>query len=172
MKACYVLSTLALMLIIGTMQPVFAWGGDYGKGDPNHPIGNSTWPSGVGVLANRADRIGGRWINSLDTFFFAGDTKAFNDFLQQYARVKGSHTLCLHIDPALDAFTLQPANGGHQDWELDAGAGMATVSLSLNGRIRLRDLRVPRNITLYFEGKRTKEVDLFLAHHPGSQHQE
>lgn len=167
MRTQYVLCTAALLLMMGCAQAALAMGGEYGKGDPKHPIGNSTWPTGLDVMANRADRIGGYWINSLDTFLYAGDAKAFNNFLQQYARVEGSHTLYIYTDHTYDHFTLQPRSG-QKDWELNAGYGMATVNLSLNGRINLRDLRIPRNIRIEFVGKKTIETAAFLARRQAS----
>jgi hypothetical protein len=165
MKTRVLWSAAALLLLLGSARVALAMAGEYGKGDPKHPIGNSTWPAGTELLANRADRIGGFWVNANDTFFFAGDAKAFNNFLQQYAKVEGSHYLMLRSGDNHDAFALQPLHGDHQDWELQAGSGMASVSLAFNGRIALRDLRIPRNVQIGFEGTPNKEVAAFLARH-------
>ena len=165
MKTRTLIGATALLLLLGAARAALAMAGEYGKGDPKHPVGNSSWPAGTEVLANRTDRIGGYWVNSMDTFFYAGDAKAFNRFLQQYSKVTGSHYLAL-TNYAHDAFTLQPASGGRQDWQLQAGYGSASVSLSLNGRIALRDLRIPRNIRVELEGAHTREIDAFLAGHP------
>ncbi len=49
-------------------------------------------------LANRPGRVGGYWVNSNDWFYFAGDTKALNDFLRRYAELKET-PLVLVIHP-------------------------------------------------------------------------
>ncbi len=84
---------VALVLMLTGAQAAFAMGGTHGKGDPKKPISVSTWPKGVTELANCEDRIGGHWINASDWFHYAGDAKAFNEFLQQYAKIKGNYIL-------------------------------------------------------------------------------
>ena len=170
MKTRNMLGTVAaLLLVTGCTQVAIAMAGEFGKNDSAHPLVNSSWPANVAVMVNRPDRISGHWINALDTFFYAGDAKAFNDFLQQYAKVPGTHILLLagksKNDPVTD-FVLQPDGGLAADWQLQAGVGMANVMLPLNGRIALHDLRVPNNIDIDYVGERTKEVKAFLGRHP------
>jgi hypothetical protein len=169
MNARYAITTAALLWVVGAAQTTWAIGGQFGKGNPRSPIRNSTWPVGTEILANRADRSGGFWINSLDTFFYSGDVRAFNAFLQQYAKVQGAQVLVLQgKDDPMALFGLQPRTGS-ADWQLDAGLGQATVVLSLKGRIALADLHVPGTLKVQFEGTPTREEAAFLARYQSQQ---
>lgn len=177
MKKRLVVGFVALVLMLTGAQAAFAMGGTHGKGDPKKPISVSTWPKGVAALANREDRIGGHWINASDWFHYAGDAKAFNEFLQQYAKTQGTPlTLVLgSVNELVGA--LGSAASTSYDWELSVvgwGQASATVTLPLGGRIRLRDINVPANVEVTFigfTGKQSREIDEFLAKHKAKQDQ-
>jgi len=167
---------LALMMLISA-PAALAMGGTHGKGDPKKPISVSNWPQGVATLANRADRIGGYWINSSDWFHYAGDVKAFNEFLQQYAKIQGTPLTLVLVDVKEIMVTSESVASTGYDWELSIvgrSQASATVTLPLNGRIRLKDINVPANIQVTFIGsigKQSREVDAFLTKHKEKQNQ-
>jgi hypothetical protein len=138
-----------------------ALGGTYGKGDPKHPVSNSTWPDGVTPLANLDTRVEGRWINGSDWFDYRGNSKALNAFLKGYAKVEGATLILTTNGGALANFGL--ASG--YDWEMFAGYGSVSVQLPLNGHFRLSDLHVPVEISIACDGNPTGEVVRFLARH-------
>lgn len=157
---------VALVLMLTGAQAASAMGGTHGKGAPKKPVSVSTWPKGVAGLANREDRTGGYWINASDWFYYAGDAKAFNEFLQQYAKVQGTPRILVlgGVKGLAGAFGSAAATG--HDWELSVagwGQASATVTLPLEGRIRLKDIHVPANIQVVFVGEPNREVETFLA---------
>ena len=72
---------ILLLAVLTCCEHALAMGGGYGT----KPVNLSD--SHVSELANRPGRVGGYWVNSNDWFYFAGDTAAFNSFLQQYAKL-------------------------------------------------------------------------------------
>ncbi len=55
------------------------------------PVGRASyWPEGLGELVDRENRVHGFFVNASDYFYFTGDANAFNEFLEQYALLKGT----------------------------------------------------------------------------------
>ena len=100
-----------------TLKNARAMAGEYGRGDPKHPISNSGWPIGLDVVANRVDRIGGYWVNASDTFYFSGNAADFNNFLKDYSRVQ-SQSLTLIIDNSSSPIGMfQPLGSCQYKWD-------------------------------------------------------
>jgi len=140
------------------------------------------WPAGVGDLANAKGRASGYMVNANDWVFFAGDAKAFNAFLEQYAKVKDIPlVLVLHPGRGLTGGLGEDPKTPY-DWQLEIirrgwGAEMpeayknspskylVTVHLYLGGNIRLAELEVPLEIEVQSGG----EIEQFIAHHQAKQ---
>ena len=168
-KVCWL---TVLLLSFGCTQAAHALAGQHGKGDPKRPISASSWPAGVSVLANREDRIGGHWVNASDWFQYAGDAKAFNDFLSGYARVSGQRLLILENGTAGFTFTGSGKYHPGYDWQLSVvgwGLANAAVTLPVGGRIALQDLNVPVEVDVDAMGTETAEMKAFLAAHRAKQ---
>ena len=140
------------------------------------------FPAGVAELASSRNRVHG----FMSTFgyadlWYAGDAKAFNAYLAEYARLKDL-PLQLVIHPApgskLRQYVSEPRV--HYDWELsikwgislqadrkdDKAEGFAvTLHLYLSDAITLDDISVPANVTV----QSGDEIEQFIAQHRGRQ---
>jgi hypothetical protein len=76
---------LAVPGVILAAALVFGMGGTHPK---DRKIVHPQWPEGLADVVNFAGRVHGHWVNANDEFFYRGDTRAFNDFLKRYAKVK------------------------------------------------------------------------------------
>lgn len=156
--------TLAL---VGAGRMAWAMAGEHGKGDPKHPISVSTWPAGVTTLANRADRVSGRWINASDWFYYVDDTNALNDFLKQYAKVPSAFVILeAGTDPL---FSTCPPNCS---WEMNVmgwGKASASVRVHIGGSISLQALRVPPEVSVSVTDTADKTLRAFLDAHKAKQ---
>jgi hypothetical protein len=85
--ARFSLFALALLGWAFTAAEVFALGSDHPKGPVS---GNELWPAGLAEVASREDRVHGFWVNETDVFFYNGDSKAFNEFMEGYSKLKGA----------------------------------------------------------------------------------
>ena len=73
-----------ILLLPGGLSRVFPLAGIH---PVNQPVNGSDWPDGMNELINGSKRVAGVWINANDTFYFEGDTSAFNRFLEAYSRI-------------------------------------------------------------------------------------
>src|SRR5215469_14260917 len=81
------LFALALLCSCFTATEALALGSDHPKG----PVtGNELWPEGLKQLANRPDRVHGFWVNETDVFFYNGDSKKFNQFIDGYRQLQAT----------------------------------------------------------------------------------
>jgi hypothetical protein len=132
-------------------------------------------------LANQPNRVGGYWVNSNDWFYFAGDTKALNDFLRRYAKLTETPlVLVIHPGKAPAERCVGELFAEPYDWKLDsmypaftrdkkwfqkADGGqwgrVAIVQAWLGGNIRLDELDVPANIEVRPGG----EIEEFIEQH-------
>src|SRR5580704_11400888 len=74
----YALGLVLTALIVITPSPAFALGADYSQDDLKSHVGRFG-----GQTA-----IHGYWVNWEDVFFYAGDAKAFNQFVEAYSNFK------------------------------------------------------------------------------------
>jgi len=136
------------------------------------------FPAGIADLASSRNRVHG----FMSTFgyadlWYAGDAKAFNAYLAEYARLKDL-PLQLVIHPApgssLRQYVSEPR--AHYDWELSvkwdvalregpkddkAGGFAVTLHLFLSDAVTLDDIVVPANV----EVKSGGEIEKFVAKH-------
>jgi hypothetical protein len=164
----------AIVLSCGTV--VLGLGMNYPNDRPI-PV-QPEWPAGLGELANSAGRVNGYMVNANDWVFFAGDAKAFNAFLEPYAKLKDMPlVLVLHPGRGLTGGLGEDPKTPY-DWRLDIirrgwGADMPdayknsssqyvlTVHLMLGGNIRMDDLDVPLEI----EVQSGHEIERFVITH-------
>ena len=166
MRAC-----LPVLTVLFFAAPeVFGLGSDH----PNGLVdGHPHWPQGLKDLVNREGRVHGFWVNEVDVFFYAGDTQAFNQFLEGYAKLpKTSLTVVIHpgAKNARSSWDKQDRDLPAQ-WSLQTGGDsqdgrfVTRVDLWLGSRIRLEDLRIPENdeaasggeIERFVEGRKKKK---------------
>lgn len=157
------LTVFASLLVVA--PPLLGLGADYPKG----PLGNSAWPKGFAEVVNRPERVHGFFVNSVDMFFYAGDTQALNQFLEAYGKVADASLKVIIHPGAKNAWS--PWDKKERDlpiqWSLrsefggDAKHGrMAThVDVWLGSRIRLEELRIPAHVDAVSGG----EIERFLA---------
>jgi len=158
---------------------VWGLGADHGSG----PIGpnDGGWPEEFREIFNRKDRVHGYFVNSGDVFYYAGDTKACNEFLEQCSKLgDADHELILHPGRAK---VRSPWDKEDRDieaeWRLYADRRPRTpgkkylvqVDLWLGGKVSLEDLKVPDDFTVRSGG----EIEKFVAEHtnkPGETEKE
>ena len=71
--------------------------------------GQNGWPAGLAELLNAGGRVGGFFVNASDWFFFQGDAKAFNAWLEKYAALKDTPLrLVLHPGRATERRPARP----------------------------------------------------------------
>lgn len=160
----------ALFAVILLPTLGLALGSDHHKG----PIPRQkSWPEHLEDLVNCKDRIHGYWVNSVDVFFFAGDTQALNDFLAHYSKLKDIKlVVVLHPGPkeARSPWD-KDLHAAKADWGLyiaprgwlllDADSKVkktdpttiSRVDVWLGGRVRLADLQVPQNVAVESGGE-------------------
>lgn len=158
------IGVLAATLAFGGVA--YALGSVHGKGDPQAPISASHWPQGVAALVNRTDRVGGFWVNWSDEFFYQGDARAFNAFLRDYASL-GLTPRKLVIQELAPTIPFPDTPTPPMDWALSVtGVGPAvSVTLPLDGRIKLRDVKLPPEFQVAPEslrGAQKAEVERFI----------
>lgn len=136
------------------------------------------WPAGLADLINSKGRVCGIWVNGSDWFSYAGDTKAFNAFIEPYAQLKGIPlVLVLHPGRGMTGGLGEPQTIPYE-WCLSVirrgwGADMpeayknspsqvvVTINLYLGGNVALDELEAPTNIEVTSGG----EIEKFIVHH-------
>jgi len=156
-----------LFVLLSYSTPIFALGRDYPLG-PVH--GPDRWPAGLDKLVSREERVNGYFVNANDSFFFAGDTKALNEFLEQYATLKNTPIrLVLHPGAGMTG-----SLGGERnipfEWKVSAEGRhedpsgvptLVTMELWLGGLVKLDKIKVPQNV----EVKSGGGIEKFIAEH-------
>jgi hypothetical protein len=148
----------------------FSLGSDHPKGPV---VQNPAWPAGLAELFNRAERVHGFWVNETDVFFYAGDTQAFNQFLEAYAKLpKTSLRVVIHAgaknarspwdkqdrDLPIQWSLTSSIRGGIPNADHKDGRFYTRVDLWLGSRIRLEELRIPANV----EAESGGEIERFI----------
>jgi hypothetical protein len=169
MKATIVLFAI-LFIIFSYRAPAFAMGGSH----PPGPVpAQNGWPEGLVDLLNRDERVNGIWVNANDFFYFAGDTEAFNECLEQYAALKNT-PLRLILHPGVG---MTGGLGDEPDipfeWEVKAlrwhdepiersiVPTLVIMELWLGGLVQLDKIKVPLNVEVISGG----EIENFIAEH-------
>jgi len=173
MKGTIVLLAL-LFNMLAYRAPVFAMGGDHPPG-PVHA--QDSWPAGLEELLNREERIHGIWVNANDFFYFAGDTEAFNECLQQYAALQNTPlVLVLHPGVGMTGSLGDEPNIPFE-WEVrvmrwhEDPSGvptLVTMELWLGGLVQLDKIKVPLNVQVKSAG----EIEKFIAKHKAKRKKE
>ena len=92
------------------------WGGRHGA----KKVVMSDRPQ-LAELANRPERFDGYWVNSSDWFYFAGDTKALNEFLVKYAEMQDTpRVLTIHAGRAPMETCLGEPLAKPVDWQVQS----------------------------------------------------
>ena len=163
-----------VVLVLSIPASALALGGD----EPNGPMNNDKWPTGLAAIVNADNRVYGYFVNWEDTLFFRGNTAAFNVFLAKYAQLPNTK-LELVIHPgklevqspwdkqprALSAnwrlyctpfAQEQVMNGG-----VKPGPFITRVDLWLGDSVKLAELQVPSNVPVTSGG----EIEAFVKQH-------
>ncbi len=169
----------AILLVVAIASSlVFALGGDYKGAISGFPH----WPEGLEALVNHENRVHGFFVNSEDIFFYAGDTKTFNEFLASYSKLDNTVLqLVLHIGPKQARSPWDKKDRGmFADWRLyacphntreeagklsDDSKFITRIELFLGMNIGLDGLVVPNNIEVRSSGK----LEQFVSAHKASQ---
>lgn len=155
-------------------------GADHRPGQPVH--WSPEWPEGLRELLEPSDFVHGYFVNASDFFFYAGDTEALNQFLQQYAALEDTPlTLVLHPGQGMVASPWAKDDRKPFDWELkvlrrdhpeaaeatdeDDSAYVVTVHLWLGGEVELEGVEVPLDVKVKSGG----EIEEFIAAHEAKQ---
>jgi hypothetical protein len=172
------LFALALSCWALTAPEAFALGSDHPKG----PVaGNKGWPEGLKELANWQNRVHGFWVNETDVFFYDGESKELNKFMEGYSKLKNT---ALHVVIHAGAKKARsPWDKAERDipvaWSLHASfsplvrGGMPSprgrfytrVDVWLGSRLKLEDLRIPAAVAVVSGG----EIEKFIAEHRSRQ---
>jgi hypothetical protein len=157
---------------------VLALGADHPRG----PVGKASyWPDGLQELANRADRVHGFFVNAEDVFFYAGKTKALNEFLRDYAKLKDTKLeVVLHVGRKRarspwdkedrDILTNWRLYATSRDWirhapgkkvAKDEPPTITQVDIWLDDGVQLEELVVPSNVAVRSGG----EIEKFIRSH-------
>jgi hypothetical protein len=146
--------------------------GAHEKTDPER--GESVHQLLVRTVA-REERVHGFWVNETDVFFYDGDTRAFNQFLDAYGKLK-STALQVVLHPGARK-ARSPWDKAERNipvtWSLHAsfdpldhvpvpnaaGRFYTRIDVWLGSRLKLEDLRIPANIDVASGG----EIERFIA---------
>jgi hypothetical protein len=149
----------------------------------DHPNGavadHKHWPAGLRELANRPERVHGYYVNFEDVFSYDGDSKAFNEFIAAYGKLKGT-ALRVVLHPGAKK-ARSPWDKEDRDlpiaWTLH-GSSMPTpdfgpvqpgrpyssrVDVWLGSRLKLDQLRIPAHIEVVSGGA----IEKFIAERQG-----
>jgi hypothetical protein len=182
-------AVVTALVVLALPSFLMALGGD-------HPDGNvdkaSYWTEGMLELANRKDRVHGYFVNTSDVFFYAGDAKALNDFLRDYAKLQDATLeLVLHVGKNYARSPWDKADRGRVDWVLylskwgrgglvPGGADPRKVEWKFEGKrppcitrvevwlgdsIQLEKLEVPAHVQVTSGG----DIEQFIAQHRKKQ---
>src|SRR5262245_47524439 len=125
------------------------------------------------VLAEQGPNcVHGYMVNWTDTFFFAGDTAAFNKFVEGYSqRTNLELRVVIHVgttkarSPWDQVDRNIPADWSYYVWNTGAPVvaggkrAPSRVDVWLGSRIKLEDLRIPANVEVVSGG----EIEKFIA---------
>jgi hypothetical protein len=152
----------AIALILGcfhlTASTACALGADHGKGG-----------LAKGELVKGQAPVHGYWVNEVDVFFYAGDTKAFNKFAASYGQLK-KVSLKVVIHPGIQK-ARSPWDKADRNipvtWRYYVSARDGTpgkpaptqVDVWLGSQIDLQELRIPANVEVVSGG----EIEKFVA---------
>ena len=118
------------------------------------------WPSGLADLLNSPGRVYGYWINGIDHYYYAGDTNAFNEFVRQYAELKGV-LLRLTVHPARAKEKRLDDRKIQYDWKVRVDGrspredprDFVSMEVWLGGQIELARMKVPADIKVEGSGE-------------------
>jgi hypothetical protein len=121
------------------------------------------------VLAQQGPNcVHGFMVNWTDTFFFAGDTAAFNKFVEGYSKRNDLKLrVVLHVgtkkarSPWDTADRDIPVDWSYHVWNVTpdpSNPAPSKVDVWLGGRIKLDELRIPANVEVVSGG----EIDNFI----------
>jgi hypothetical protein len=167
----------ALLILASCTALALALGGDI---PANQPVSWSPdWPAGLRELLDGGGRVDGYFINANSFLFFHGDAKAFNKFVQEYAKLKDTPlSLLLHPGRGMSQKPWADHKPVPFEWEVavlrrgwaaeapkakpgEKGQYIVMVELWLGGEVALDDLDVPLSI----EVLSGMDVEKFIAQH-------
>ena len=151
---------LAVALSPWSASEALALGADYSKQDLESK----------GQLVKGQKPVHGYWVNWEDVFFYAGDTAAFNRFVEAYSKMPNAK-LRVVIHPGTKK-ARSPWDKADRDMAVDwslyvwntgtstpgAKPAPSQVDVWLGSRIKLEDVRIPANVEVVSGGEIEKFV--------------
>lgn len=175
MKRVFVLSLAAAAIVLACGLPIFALRLTFPNDQP--VVRQERWPDGLAELVGSRPRVKGYGHNfGCDAYYYAGDAKAFNAFLAEYAKLKGIPLqLVIHPGLGVKGRAAQTDPDVRFDWLLYVDALMRigvvkkdpppkcrpTLHLYLGDNVGLDELLVPLEV----EVKADNALDDFVSEH-------
>ena len=164
---------VAVAIAVAAMPVALAWA--FGADHPEKPVTNPKWPAGLSELVNVDNRVHGYFVNFEDVFFFRGDTRSLNAFLERYAKLPGAELrVVLHPGKlAVRSPWDKQSRAAEGDWKLYASPLSrervkaddfeprrfhTRVDVWLGGSVTLDGLQVPDNVSVESGG----EIEAFV----------
>lgn len=171
--------TLCCATLLLLSAPAWPMGQDTGT---TPAVEQKGWPKGVVELANDPRRVSGYWVNQSDSFFFAGDTAAFNAFLARYAALSPDetpHILIIQPGPGRTGKLTDQEPKIHYDWsmeitragwdgeqhynpdpQIDRFPVRVRITLATGGAVDLKDVVLPEKVAL--KTKSTADIEAWV----------
>jgi hypothetical protein len=174
-KRVFVLSLAAVAIVLALGSSIYGLRFTFPSDKP--VVRQDRWPDGLAELASSRTRVRGYGHNfGCDAYYYVGDAKAFNAFLGEYAKLKGTPLLLtLHPGLGVKGRAAQTDPDVRFDWLLYVDALMRsedakkdpppkcrpTLHLYLGDNIGLDELLVPLEV----EVKADNAIDDFVSEH-------
>jgi len=163
------LSFAVLVIALAWCIPTFPRLVEHRVGHPVIP--QPGWPAGLADLLNDPGRVYGYWINGIDHFYYAGDSEAFNQFAEQYAKLKGT-PLTLVVHPGRGREMRLEDRRIRYGWEVRVDGrrsvgeredrrDVVSVEVWLGGQIELDKMKVPIDVKV----ESGNEIQELIASH-------
>ncbi len=129
----------------------------------NEPLGEQNyndWP-GIMPLVNNEKRVYSNWVNGNETFYYRGDTEAFNDFLKRFAAMESQvHEVIFRPGPGrAQCFLIEKVIP--VDWRLHIVGGIVAHMVDYEGTADLWDMHP--TLTVYLTDKSRIQLDKIVV---------
>jgi hypothetical protein len=137
----YFAALLVVALVALTPSPILGLACDYGKEDLKYQ----------GVFVKGQTPVHGYWINSCDVFYYAGDAKAFNQFLEACDKLKKDKLkVVVHAGTTNARSPWDSGPRGVADWSVyvfnSSKAIPTQVDVWVGARLKWQDLHIPAGV--------------------------
>jgi len=170
--------TLGCLMMAACCTVALALGGGHRN---DQPCSHKAWPPGLADIVNTKARVCGFFVNANDWFYYRGDTKAFNNVLAAYGKMKDTPLLLvLHAGRGTAREPWDKGAGTPCEWSIavirrgwgapqakpgETGKYVVTLHLWLGGDVALEGIDVPLNVNV----RSGAEIETFVAEHQAKQ---